>query len=78
MQVSEHDMLRLDDEMAGLIEAADASAGQDETHSMKPVATSSVPGELAGAHVMSAAALAGLRINWSITGQNNVRSEHAA
>ena len=59
MQVSEHDMLRLDDEMAGLIEAADASAGQDETHSMKPVATSSVPGELAGAHVMSAAALAG-------------------
>ena len=58
-QVSERDMLRLDDELAGLIEAADTPAVQDGRHSIKPEPASSVPGELAAAHTMSAATLPG-------------------
>ena len=42
---TERGMLRLDDEMAGLTEAADTPAGQDGTHSSKPEPVSSAPGE---------------------------------
>ena len=41
----ECDMLRLDDELASLIEAADTSADQDRTHSMKPAAAASMLGQ---------------------------------
>ena len=51
------DMLHLDDELAGLIEAADPSAAQAETHPIKPGPASAVLGELALAHMMSAAAV---------------------
>ena len=54
-EVSEGDMLRLDDELAGLIEAADMPAGQAGVHPTKPEPTSSVPGELAVALMVSAA-----------------------
>ena len=40
-----HVKLHLDDELAGLIEAADMPADQDRTHPTKPEAASSVPGE---------------------------------
>ena len=42
---AERDMLHLDDEVAGLIAAADMPAGQAARHSMKPEAAPSVPGE---------------------------------
>ena len=42
---AEHDMLHLDDELAGLIEAADTPAGQAARHSMKPEAAPSMPSE---------------------------------
>ena len=42
---NEHDMLHLDDELAGLIEAADMSADQHVALRAKPEAASSVPGE---------------------------------
>ena len=38
------DMLHLDEELAGLVEAADTPADQDRTHSTKPEAASSVAG----------------------------------
>lgn len=41
---AEHVMLRLDDEIAGLIEAADVPAAPDSAHSTVPEAVSSVPG----------------------------------
>lgn len=52
---AEHAMLRLDDEIAGLIEAAEVPAVQHGTHSSDAVST--VPGELPTLHSMSAAAL---------------------
>ena len=54
-QGAERDMLRLDDELAGLIEAADVPVAQDKMHSPKPDAVSLVPGELSTAHHQSAA-----------------------
>ena len=42
---AEQVMLRLDDEMTGLIEAADTPAGQDGSHGSKSEPASSVPGE---------------------------------
>ena len=45
LQVSTGAMLHLDDELAGLVEAADMPAGQDGGHTTKPEPTSSVPGE---------------------------------
>ena len=42
---AERDMLHLDDELAGLIAAADMPADQAGAHSTKPGAASSVPGE---------------------------------
>ena len=53
---AERDMLRLDDELAGLIEAADPPADPDRTHSTKPEAAPSMPGEAPLMHSMSAAA----------------------
>ena len=41
----ERDMLHLDDELAGLIEAADTPAGQAGAHSTKPEPALSVAGE---------------------------------
>ena len=41
----ERDMLHLDDEMAGLIEAADTPVDGRAVHSARPEASSSVPGE---------------------------------
>ena len=40
-------MLHLDDEIAGLLEAAAMPADQDKTHSSQPDAVSPVPGEMA-------------------------------
>ena len=42
---AERDMLHLDDELAGLLEAADMPAAQDKMHSTKPESASSAPGE---------------------------------
>ena len=42
---AERAMLHLDDELAGLIEAADTRTGQDGAHSAKPEPAVSVPGE---------------------------------
>ena len=52
-------MLRLDDELAGLVEAADMPVAQAGAHTTKPEPVSPVPGQLAVAHSMSAAALSG-------------------
>ena len=41
----ERDMLHLDDELVGLLEAADMPADQDGTHTTKPERVSPVPGE---------------------------------
>ena len=54
---AERDMLRLHDELAGLIAAADMPADQDRTHITKPRATVSAPGELEAAFSRSAAAV---------------------
>ena len=43
--LAEHAMLDLDDEIAGLVEAAAVPAGQDGAHSTKPEPTSAVPGK---------------------------------
>ena len=43
---AERAMLRLDDEMAGLIEAADTAADQHGTHSSKPEPAVSMPGKV--------------------------------
>ena len=51
----ERDMLRLDDELAGLLEAADTPAGQAGAHSTKPEPVVSVAGEVLAAHSKSAA-----------------------
>ena len=48
-------MLHLDDELAGLIEAAEMPAGQDRTHSAKPEPAVLVPGEVLIVHSKSAA-----------------------
>ena len=53
---AEHDMLHLDDEIAGLVEAANVSAAQDGMHITKPEPASSVPGEAPVVHSMFAAA----------------------
>ena len=53
---AERVMLRLDDELAGLIEAADTPAGQDGAHPSKAEPASPVPGEAPLTHSMSAAA----------------------
>ena len=50
---AEHVMLCLDDEMAGLIEAADVPAGQDKSHSPQPGAQ--LPAEVPSAQSKSAA-----------------------
>ena len=53
-----HDMLHLDDELTGLIEATEMSADQHVAHTAKPEATtSSVPGEGSVVHGKLAAAL---------------------
>ena len=44
------DMLHLDDELTGLLEAADMPADQNRTHITKPEAASSVPGEVSVLH----------------------------
>ena len=54
--VSPGAMLRLDDEMAGLIEAADMAADQAGAHPTKPEPASPVAGEVSSAHNKSAAA----------------------
>ena len=41
-----HDMLHLDDELAGLVEAADMAAAQAGAHPTKPEPASPVPGEV--------------------------------
>ena len=56
VEPAERDMLHLDDELAGLVEAADTPAGQDGTHSTKPEPAVSVPGELLIVHSKSATA----------------------
>ena len=43
---AERDMLHLDDELAGLVEAADMPADQHGTHAMKPGPPPSVPGKI--------------------------------
>ena len=53
----ERDMLHLDDELAGLVAAADLSADQHVTHSAKPEPASPVPGESSVVHSKLAAAL---------------------
>ena len=61
----ERAMLHLDDEMAGLIEAADTAAGQDGTHSSKPEPAVSMPGEvLMNWLVQSLVPLLGSPGNW--------------
>ena len=52
---SARDMLHLDDELAGLIEAADTPADSHGTRSTKPAPVVSVPGEVLAAHSKSAA-----------------------
>ena len=54
---AERDMLHLDDELAGLVKAADMPAAQAEAHTTKPKPVSPVAGQLAFAHSMSADAL---------------------
>ena len=49
---SQNVMLHLDDELAGLVEAADMPADQDGAHSTKPEPASLVPGELPGVQSM--------------------------
>ena len=44
-ELAEHVMLHLNDELAGLVEAADTPVEQDGTHSAKPEPAVSVPGE---------------------------------
>ena len=44
-EFGERAMLHLDDELAGLMEAADMPADQHGTHSTKPEPVSPVPGE---------------------------------
>ena len=51
---AERDMLHLDDELAGLIEAADTPAGQAGPQSTKPEIVSLMAGEAAFAHSLSA------------------------
>ena len=50
---AERDMLHLDDELAGLMEAADMPADQAGPHSTKPEPVVSVPGEVLLAHSKS-------------------------
>ena len=61
MGTAEHIMLRLDDELAGLIEAADIPADQAGAHSTKPDPASSVAGKcimlLLVCHVLCCAVL---------------------
>ena len=55
-QISPGAMLRLDDEMAGLMEAADMAADQAGAHPTKPEPASPVAGEASSVHNKSAAA----------------------
>ena len=55
---NERDMLRVDDELAGLIEAADTPADQHGAHTTRPEAASSVPGWSSLVHSKMAALLA--------------------
>ena len=50
-------MLHLDDELAGLLEAADMPADKGKMHTTKPQASSTVSGELLAAFSKSAAAV---------------------
>ena len=50
-------MLHLDDELAGLVEAADMPADQARAHSTKPEPVSPMSGELPGVQSMSPAAV---------------------
>ena len=52
---AEHIMLHLDDELAGLLEAADMPANEAGTHSSKPEAASPGPGETRVVHSTSCA-----------------------
>ena len=54
---SERAMLHLDDELAGLLEAADMPADQARTHTTKPEPAPSVPGKDATTQWKSAGAL---------------------
>ena len=56
-QPGERNMLHLDDELAGLLEAADMPADPAGVHSTKPEAASSVPGEVWAAFSKFAAAV---------------------
>lgn len=51
---AEHVMLRLDDELAGLLEAAEVPADQDKSHSSQPDAVTPVLGETPGVLSISA------------------------
>ena len=53
--LAERDMLHLDDELAGLLEAADMPAAQAGPHPTKPEPASPVPGEVWAAFSKSAA-----------------------
>ena len=55
--LDERDMLHLDDELAGLLEAADMPAVQAEAHTTKTEAASSLPGDFWAAFSKSAAAV---------------------
>ena len=58
---AERDMLHLDDELAGLVEAADKSADKHEMHTTKPEPLPSAPGEsFLTTKVKSAAALSNM------------------
>ena len=59
---TERGMLRLNDEMAGLIEAADMPADQHGTHSSKPEPASSAPGESQVVHSKCCASWSALPI----------------
>ena len=67
---AEHVMLRLDDELAGLIEAADTPADQAGAHSTKPEPLSPLPGEVLATHSMSAnaqsAKISGVLCMWAV------------
>ena len=51
---NERDMLHLDDELAGLVEAADMPAAQAGAHPIQREPASSVPGEVHAAFIKSA------------------------
>ena len=58
---SKRGMLRLDDELAGLTEAAEVPANQHDTHTTKPEPLLSLQGEVSVMQIKSAAAAAASR-----------------